>query len=315
MQDPFRPSSAGGHPAYPPPTDPLRYQTTSPAPAPMPMSGYTTSPPPHGNAYPPVSPPPVRQSFAQVGQVMHDQNQTQQMSGYPPSFPQHAPTPPPQHHALHHSHSQPLYDPSSAYGGGLMPINTNLNGNGGGQQQGYDQQWAQGPPITTQQPAGAEMYMPDPRMMSPPPFLPHQNSDHYLYSVDGQVNPYPDPVPPGRTYSPYPGVGAGNGNNGMPGAYTPLGDDADQPLLSRHQSQGDGQGGGRYGNPFMASTGDLGAAGADDIGLAAGGAGAGRARQPSSGALNPDEPVTTLRYGAAPEGRMIRRLKTTKRVP
>jgi hypothetical protein len=59
----------------------------------------------------------------------------------------------------------------------------------------------------------------------------------------------------------------------------------------------------------------LGAAGADDIGLAAGGAGAGRARQPSSGALNPDEPVTTLRYGAAPEGRMIRRLKTTKRVP
>ncbi|KAJ9116913.1 hypothetical protein QFC22_004570 [Naganishia vaughanmartiniae] len=273
------PSTAPGHPSYPPPTDPLRYQTSQ-APQQPPMSGYTTSPPPHQNAYPPVSPPPARQSFAQVGQVMHDQNQTQQMGGYPPSFPQHAPTPPPlQHHGLHHSHSQPLYDPTSVYGGpGLMPINTNLTGNGNGspmvgfagQQQGYDQQWAQGPPITTQQPAGAEMYMPDPRMMSPPPFLPHQSSDHYLYSVDGQVNPYNDPVMPGRAYSPYPGSGAGgngNGNgNGMPGAYTPMNDDADQPLLSRHQSAGDGHHG-RYGNPFMASTGDLGAAGADDLGI------------------------------------------------
>lgn len=85
----------------------------------------------------------------------------------------------------------------------------------------------------------------------------------------------------------------------MPGSYTPMGDDT-APLLTRIQSTGEA----RYGNPF-ASTGDLGAAGVDD-GATAGG----RPRE-----VDPDEPLTTLRYGAAPEGRMIRRLKTTKRVP
>lgn len=297
MPDPFRPATPSQSGAYPPPSDPLRQHTISPQ---APMSAYypnpamSTSPPPaHGSAYPPVSPPP-RQSFAQVGQVMHDAN-SMQPQHYPPSFHTHdpQPPPPPQHPLLHHSQSQPIYDPG--YGGQM----DNGNGNGGVPQ--YDH-WANGPPITTQQPAGPEMYMPDTRMMSPPPMIPH-NSDNFLY-VDGQAQPYYEP--PTRGYSPYPGAGPQGAGSGMPGSYTPMGDNdmADQPLLSRIQSSGEA----RYGNPFSASTGDLGA-GVDD----GSGAGSGMARRPS--AVNPDEPLTTLRYGAAPEGRMVRRLKTTKRVP
>lgn len=87
----------------------------------------------------------------------------------------------------------------------------------------------------------------------------------------------------------------------MPGSYGHQGDDmADEPLLSPH---GGGHDTSRYGNPFS-GTGDIGAD-AGDVGAAAGGHGQG---------VNEDEPLT-LRYGAAPEGRMIRRLKTTKRVP
>lgn len=240
----------------------------------------TTSPPPHG--YPPVSSPP-RQSFAQVGQVMHDPT----MQQYPPSFPPHDQAPP--HPTMHHSHSQPLYDPS------YPPQDPNSN------VPTYDH-WPQGPPITTQQPAGGEMYMPDTRLTSPPPFLPHHSNSDYLYA-DGQAQPFYDP--PTRGYSPFlptPGAGAG-----MPGSYTPMNDDADQPLLQRIQSSGEA----RYGNPFSGGdAGDIGAAGVTDTGGPAVNGQDGHGRQ-----VDPDEPLTTLRYGAAPQGRMIRRLKTTKRVP
>ncbi|KAJ9113956.1 hypothetical protein QFC19_000152 [Naganishia cerealis] len=208
------------------------------------------------------------------------------MSGYPPhpQFAQYppAPSPPPMQH---HAHSQPMYDPAADP---YHPPDVWLS-NGGG------------PPITTLQPAGAEMYMPDTRMMSPPPFLPHHSSG-YLYA-DGQANPYPDP--PHRGYSPYPGAYPAPGGGGMPGSYTPAAGDepADQPLLQRFPSAAAEPG--RYGNPFGASTGDLGAVPAEENDHTALG----------GGGVNPDEPVTTLRYGAAPEGRMIRRLKTTKRVP
>lgn len=203
---------------------------------------------------------------------MHDPAMQQQ--GYPPSFPPHDQG----HPALHHSHSQPIYDPSYPSDNGNANVPT------------YDH-WPQGPPITTQQPAGAEMYMPDQRIMSPPPMFPHQGSD-YLFA-DGQAHF----DPPTRQYSPFPTPGG----NGMPGSYTPMGDDADQPLLQRIQSAGEA----RYGNPFTGGdAGDIGAAGVADPHAVDG-----HGRQ-----VDPDEPVT-LRYGAAPEGRMIRRLKTTKRVP
>ena len=178
-----------------------------------------------------------------------------------------APYPPPPGQApgmLHHSHSQPLYDPAVA----AAPT--------------YDH-YTPGPPITTQQPEGG-IYMPDARMMSPPPLI-QQSSDAYLYA-DGQAQGTYDPP---RGYSPYPG-------QGMPGGYTPQGDDtmADEPLLARRGSHADA----RYGNPFSGGGGDEG-----DLAD-------GQQRQQAED----DEPVT-LRYGAAPEGRMIRRLKTTKRVP
>lgn len=273
MPDPFRPAT----PVAYPPQDPLRHQTSA-------QMGYypntgATSPPPQQHAgYPPVSSPP-RQSFAQVGQVMHDPN----AQGYPPTFTHDQASAPQGHHPLlHHSNSQPIYDPSYPQD----PTNPGVPQ--------YDH-WAPGPPITTQQPAGPEMYMPDRRLISPPPLMPHTSD--YLYA-DGQAQPYYDP--PARGYSPYPGATG----PGMPGSYTPMADDmADQPLLTRIQSSGEA----RYGNPF-ASTGDLGA-GVDDP-AAGGGNAAGRLEN-----VDPDEPLTTLRYGAAPEGRMIRRLKTTKRVP
>lgn len=151
----------------------------------------------------------------------------------------------------------------------------------------YDH-YTPGPPITTQQPEGegGGIYMPDARMTSPPPLI-QQSSDAYLYA-DGQAQGMYDS--PRRGYSPYPG-------QGMPGGYT-QGDDhtADEPLLARRGSHGDAA---RYGNPFSGGVGDEG-----DL--------ADGQQQPRQQAE--DEPVT-LRYGAAPEGRMIRRLKTTKRVP
>ncbi|GHJ86389.1 hypothetical protein NliqN6_2791 [Naganishia liquefaciens] len=260
MHDPYRPATPG----Y------TRQPSPAPPPASAPMGYYppaTTSPPPMG--YPP--PPP--QSFTQAGHVVQAGYSHGQQGYSDAMYPPHpAPHPPQAPGLVHHSSSQPLYDP------GYPPPSHVPT---------YDHfAPTPGPPITTQQPEGG-IYLPDPRMTSPPPLMQHQSSDAFLYA-DGQVQGMYDTPP--RGYSPYPG-------QGMPGGYTmtmthhPQGDDlADEPLLPGDTS--------RYGNPFDA--------GADEGDLADGGA--------KAGAVGEDEPVT-LRYGAAPEGRMIRRLKTTKRVP
>lgn len=267
MPDPFRPVTPGY--TSPGSTDPLRHQ---PSPGPQAPMGYY--PPP--TASPPQMGYPTSQhhSFAQAGhQVM-----TGDQAGYPPQQPA----------LLHHSHSQPLYDPS-------YPTSADIPQ--------YDH-FGGGPPITTLQPEGG-IYMPDHRMTSPPPLIHQQSSDASFLYADGQAQPYYDP--PTRGYSPYPNQTSGGGG-GMPGGYGHIGDDmADEPLLARPSRGGSiAPPDTRYGNPFSGGTGDLGAVddGSGDVGAAAA----------ASGQGNEDEPVT-LRYGAAPEGRMIRRLKTTKRVP
>jgi hypothetical protein len=134
------------------------------------------------------------------------------------------------------------------------------------------------PPVTTRAPSAGPVtgvYMPDPRMTSPPPLVHHSSSHQSGLSVDGQAQGYYPP--PARPYSPY----------GMPpndGRITPGADLADEPLLNRHYT-----GDGRYGTPF-----------------------GGGPTMDNGPAVNPDEPIT-MRYGPAPD-RVLRRLKTTKRV-
>lgn len=134
------------------------------------------------------------------------------------------------------------------------------------------------PPVTTNAPSAGPVtgvYLPDPRMTSPPPLVHHSTSQQSGLTLDGQAQGYYPP--PNRPYSPY-------GNPPNDGRATPGADLADEPLLHR-QPSGDG----RYGTPF-----------------------GGYPSMDGSGALNPDEPVT-MRYGPAPD-RVLRRLKTTKRV-
>ncbi len=128
------------------------------------------------------------------------------------------------------------------------------------------------------------MYMPDHRLTSPPPMLPHS------YSSSSNVEAYPP-----TTYN-YPPYGAGTG-----GAHTPAEDLADEPLLQRMPSQDPL----RYGDPFHPPT-DFGSGDPGD-------ARNGMPGDWQAGGHDPDQPVNP-HYGPAPD-RMIRRLKTTKRVP
>ena len=134
------------------------------------------------------------------------------------------------------------------------------------------------PPVTTSAASAgpaAGIYLPDPRLTSPPPFVHHSSSQQSGLTVDGQAQAY---YPPNRPYSPY----QSNVNDGRT---TPSADLADEPLLYRQHTGDD-----RYGAPF-----------GREPSIARDGF-----------VANPDEPIT-MRYGPAPE-RILRRLKTTKRV-
>jgi hypothetical protein len=128
------------------------------------------------------------------------------------------------------------------------------------------------------------VYMPDHQLTSPPPMLPHS------YSSSGQLDPYPP-----NSYN-YPSYGGSIG-----GSQTPVEDLADEPLLHRMPSHDPL----RYGDPFPPPS-DAGNGDPGDAGNAMPG-------DWQTGGHDPDQPVNA-HYGPAPD-RMIRRLKTTKRVP